>query len=73
MSEKKTKWVCVYKTSSRFDAQAVQGNLESSDIPCVMLNKQDSSYMAFGYVELHVPEAYKVIAENLLNNNLQQN
>jgi hypothetical protein len=69
MSEKQSKWVCIYKTSSRFDAQAAQGNLESSDIPCVMLNKQDSSYMAFGYV----PEEYKVIAENLLNNNLQQN
>jgi hypothetical protein len=45
MSEKQSKWVCIYKTSSRFDAQAAQGNLESSDIPCVMLNKQDSSYM----------------------------
>lgn len=73
MSQENTKWVCVFKSNSRFEAQAVLGNLESSDIPCVLLNKQDSSYLSFGYVEVHVPDSYKVIAENLLNDSIQQN
>lgn len=49
-------WVCVRKTSNKFEAEAMRGNLESAGIPCVILNKQDSSYLAFGYVEVHVPE-----------------
>ncbi|MBL7753161.1 MAG: DUF2007 domain-containing protein [Bacteroidota bacterium] len=73
MSQDKIKWVCVFKSNSRFEAEAVQGNLESSDIPCVLINKQDSSYLSFGYVEIHVPDSYQVIAENLLNDSIQQN
>ena len=61
-----TPWVCIRKTNSRFEAMAIKGNLESIGIPCVVLNKQDSSYLAFGYVEIHVPEARKNEAENFL-------
>jgi hypothetical protein len=50
------KWICIHKTSNKFEAEAMKGNIESAGIPCVILNKQDSSYLAFGYVELHVPE-----------------
>lgn len=62
----KIKWVCIYKSNSKFDAEVVKGNIESNEIPCVMLNKQDSSYMSFGYVELHVPEEFKSQAEDIL-------
>jgi hypothetical protein len=62
----KIKWVCVYKSNSRFDAEVVKGNVESNNIPCVMINKQDSTYMAFGYVELHVPEEFKTQAETII-------
>ena len=64
----KIKWTCVYKSNNKFDAEVVKGNLESNEIPCVLLNKQDSSYMSFGYVELHVPEEFKTAAENLIIN-----
>lgn len=59
-------WVCVRKTSNRFEAEAMRGNLESAGVPCVILNKQDSSYLAFGYVELHVPENRLQEAEQVL-------
>ena len=62
----KIKWTCVYKSNNKFDAEVVKGNLESNEMPCVLLNKQDSSYMSFGYVELHVPEEFKTAAENIL-------
>jgi hypothetical protein len=62
----KIKWICVYKSNNKFDAEVVKGNLESNEIPCVIINKQDSSYMAFGYVELHVPEEFKTQVEPIL-------
>ncbi|HNB82748.1 MAG TPA: DUF2007 domain-containing protein [Chitinophagaceae bacterium] len=63
------KWTCIYKTTSRFEAEAIQGNLDSAGIPCVILNKQDSSYLAFGYVEIHVPEPKVNDARIILNQN----
>lgn len=72
MTEKK-KWVCVFKSSSRFEADAVQGNLLSADIPCVIVNRQDSSYLAFGYVEVHVPENLHSAAQIVIHNQFDQN
>jgi hypothetical protein len=66
MSNQDIQWVCVFKTNRRFEAEAVKGNLESEEIPCILLNKQDSTYMAFGYVELHVPIEFKKAAEMIL-------
>ena len=60
------KWVCIYKTNNKFEAEVMRGNLESANIPCVILNKQDSSYLSFGYVEVHVPEDRKSDAESIL-------
>ena len=65
----KIKWVCVYKSNSRFDAEVVKGNVESNNIPCVLINKQDSTYMAFGYVELHVPQEFETQAKQLIIHN----
>lgn len=69
----KIKWVSVFKTTSNFEAQAVQGNIESAEIPCVIVNKQDSSLLAFGYVEVHVPEHLKNAALLVIHNNFEQN
>ena len=66
MNNQNIKWVCIYKSNRRFEAEVVKGNLESENIPCILLNKQDSTYMAFGYVELHVPEEFEKAAEQVL-------
>ncbi|MBK7589106.1 MAG: DUF2007 domain-containing protein [Bacteroidetes bacterium] len=66
------KWVCIFKTSNRFEAEAVKGNIESADIPCVMINKQDSSYLSFGYIEIHVPDSFSHTAQMLINNQIDQ-
>jgi hypothetical protein len=65
--QEQVNWVCIYKTNQKFEAEAVKGNLESAGVPCVVLNKQDSSYLAFGYVELHVPEHRKDDALRILS------
>ncbi len=72
MSEK-INWVCIYKTSNLFEAEAVKGNIESAEIPCVIVNKQDSSYLTFGYIEVHVPAHLANAAALVLNNDIQQN
>ncbi|MBK7692150.1 MAG: DUF2007 domain-containing protein [Bacteroidetes bacterium] len=69
----KINWVCVYKTSNLFEAEVVKGNIESAEIPCVIVNKQDSSYLSFGYVEVHVPATLAKAADLVLNNNIEQN
>ncbi len=63
----KIKWTCIRKTSNKFEGEAMKGNIESAGIPCVILNKQDSSYLSFGYVEIHVPEERKAEAEQILS------
>lgn len=61
------KWTCIHKTQNKFEAEAMRGNIESAGIPCVILNKQDSSYLAFGYVEVHVPENRVADVKELLS------
>lgn len=68
-NNKKTNWVCVYKTTKLFEANAIIGNLESENIPAVILNRQDSSYLAFGYVEVHVPQENEQEARDILFRN----
>lgn len=52
-------WVAVYKTNKMFDAELCKTKLEHHEIPAVIINKQDSSYLAFGYIEVHVPAVHR--------------
>ncbi len=56
-------WMKVYATKDKFEANILQGLLESQGIPAVILNKQDSSYLAFGELELytHIRNATKAM------------
>ena len=66
-----TDWICIEKTSSRFEAEAMRGNLEHAGFTCVVLNKQDSAYISIGYFEIHVPVQEAEAAKTYLNNNLE--
>lgn len=44
--------------------------LEENGITVFMMNKQDSSYVNFGQVEIYVPLTFKDLALNLLNKSL---
>ena len=59
-------WVVLHKTTSNFEAEALKGNLETQGIPAIVLNKKDSSYNNFGYVEVHVDKSKIKKAEALL-------
>jgi hypothetical protein len=56
----------VLSTDNPNKAAIVKQMLEENDIKVVLLNKQDSSYLMFGLVELYVQEDQVEKTENLL-------
>jgi len=65
-------WSKIYTTRNPAEASIIQGMLEENNIPAQVMNKQDSSYLNFGDLELYVPghlaeTAKQLVAKNLLN------
>jgi hypothetical protein len=56
----------VLSTDNPNKAEIVKQMLEENDIKVVLLNKQDSSYLMFGLVEIYVQEDQLENTENLL-------
>ena len=61
-------WELVFKTQNPMQADIVAGNLENNGLNVVTINKRDSSYTVFGFIELYVLEdeyetAIKLISE----------
>jgi hypothetical protein len=63
-------WFKLYSTKNYLEANIIKGKLEENNIQAVILNKQDSSYLVIGEVEIYVPAYLKDIALHLLNNAL---
>jgi len=57
-----TTWTKVLSTHSIAKASIIKGMLEENQIAVQQLNKQDSSYVVFGEIELYVPDEVKEIA-----------
>jgi hypothetical protein len=56
----------ILSTDNPNKAAIVKQMLEENNIKVVLLNKQDSSYLMFGLVELYVQEDQVEKTENLL-------
>jgi hypothetical protein len=65
-----TGWFKLYTTRNYAEANIIKGMLEENNIQTIILNKQDSSYLAFGDIELYVPAHLKDLALHLLDNAL---
>ncbi len=50
-------WKKIFSSSQLTSASMVMGILNDNDIPAKTLNKQDSSYVFLGEVEVYVPLA----------------
>jgi hypothetical protein len=57
-----TTWTKVLSTHSIAKASIIKGMLEENQIAVQQLNKQDSSYVIFGEIELYVPDEVKETA-----------
>jgi Putative prokaryotic signal transducing protein len=60
-------WQKIYSTRNYAEASIIQGLLEQNDIPVQVLNKQDSSYVNFGDIEIYVPKLLNETATQLMN------
>lgn len=60
-------WKMLYSTKNLTEATIIKGMLEENNIPAQILNKQDSSYLVFGEIEIYVPAHLKDIAEGLIH------
>ena len=63
-------WRKIYATRNPAEASILQGMLEENNVPVQIMNKQDSSYLNFGDIELFVPEHLMETAKQLLSQNL---
>ena len=63
-------WYLLYSTRNLPQASIIKGMLEENNVPVMILNKQDSSYLNFGDIELYVPTHLKDIATQLLEQGL---
>ena len=63
-------WFKLYSTKNYVEANIIKGMLEENNIHAVILNKQDSSYLVFGEIEIYVPLHLKDVARQLLDNAL---
>lgn len=60
-------WKKIFTTRNIAEASIIQGMLEENQIPVQLMNKQDSSYLNFGDIELHVPSDLEEAAKALLD------
>ncbi|MDP3394371.1 putative signal transducing protein [Sediminibacterium sp.] len=65
-------WTKVFATKSIAEASILEGMLLENQIPVQQLNKQDSSYVIFGEVEIYVPFHLKETAIQLIQQTFSQ-
>jgi hypothetical protein len=65
-----TNWFLLYATQNLSEASIIKGMLEENSVPVLLVNKQDSSYLNFGDIELYVPPHLKDIAKHLVDQGL---
>ena len=64
------KMVLLYSTTNMAEASIVKGLLEENNVPVYLMNKQDSSYLNFGEIELYVPNHLLQVARQLMQQGL---
>ncbi len=63
-------WFLLLATQNLSEASIIKGMLEENSVPVLLVNKQDSSYLNFGDIELYVPSHLKDIAKHLVDQGL---
>lgn len=63
-------WLKIFSSNNLQQANIVKGMLQANEIPVIMVNKQDSSYLLFGEIEIHVPATLSILANDLIAKNI---
>jgi len=63
----KEQWEKVFSTNAGYQAEILKALLEEENIVSIVVNKQDSSYLSFGEVEVYVKSEDILKAKQLAN------
>jgi hypothetical protein len=61
-------WIKIASSKQAYQIELIKGMLEENNIIAVSVNKKDSSYLAFGEIELFVESKDVIQAKNLIQN-----
>jgi hypothetical protein len=61
-------WIAVQSVHQLYQAEILKGRLEDEGIQAVIVNKQDSSYIAFGEIEVFVLQSDIIKAKLIIEN-----
>jgi Zn-dependent membrane protease YugP len=64
-----TMWTKIYTTTNMIEAEIVSTMLNDNGITAVEMNKQDSSYLSFGTIDLYCPANQAIQALHLIRSN----
>ena len=59
-------WIKIYASTDPFKIELLKGFLDQNNIVAMSINKKDSSYLAFGEIELLVNEKDVMKAKSLI-------
>ncbi|MCK4663555.1 MAG: DUF2007 domain-containing protein [Bacteroidales bacterium] len=60
-------WVKIYTIDKLYKAELLKDILKDEEIDSVIINKQDSSYLSFGDIEIYVKSENIIKAKYLIN------
>ena len=60
-------WIRIYTSTDPFKIELLKGFLDQNNIVAMSINKKDSSYLAFGEIELFVDAKDVLQAKVLIN------
>ena len=66
-------WIKVASSKQAYQIELLKGMLEENNIIAVSVNKKDSSYLAFGEIELFVESKDVIQAKNLIKTQNERN
>jgi hypothetical protein len=58
-------WEKVFSTNAAYQAEILKALLEEENIVSIIVNKQDSSYLAFGEIEVYVKSEDILMAKQI--------
>ena len=66
-------WIKIASSKQAYQIELLKGMLEENNIIAVSVNKKDSSYLAFGEIELFVESKDVIQAKNLIKTQNERN
>ena len=59
-------WEVIFRSTAAYKAEILKAILEENELPCIVINKQDSSYL-IGEIEVYVKQNDVLIAKQIVN------